>query len=273
VQFQVYFGNGNGSFKSPVTAHVPYSVPANYAAAPPMLASGDFTGNATPDLGVETGAICGGSACGQSHVLLYLSNGAGGFSYKSSFASSGDSAASGWVAADLNNDLKTDLLRYNSAVMGGTVSTWLNSGSASFSLVSNNDASTAAFAAVRDVNLDGRHDLIQTDWDFGQTDVVVGLNQNGTPNCAPPYSNILSARFCSPGTKVSSTTFTVRAAGNSPSGIKRMELWVDGIKRGQLLDDQLRWTLTLSAGTHKLTIVAVDQYEGYRKVSEYVTVP
>ena len=33
-------------------------------------------------------------------------------------------------------------------------------------------------------------------------------------------------------------------------GIQRLELWVDGTKRAQILNDQLLTTLTLTAGTH-----------------------
>jgi hypothetical protein len=170
--------------------------------------------------------------------------------------------------------LKIDLFRYNSEVMGGGEDAWLDNGSGTFTTVSTPYSGyTGSYAAVRDISLDGRHDLIQADWDFGQTDVIVGINGNGTPNCAPPYSNVLTAKICSPGPSVSSTTFTVRAAGNSPVGVKRLELWVDGVKRAQALNDQLRHTLTLSAGTHKLVVVAVDEYEGIGKTTEYVRVP
>jgi hypothetical protein len=72
---------------------------------------------------------------------------------------------------------------------------------------------------------------------------------------------------------VSSTTFTIKAAGNSPVGVKRMEIWIDGVKRGQALDDQIRRTVTLSAGSHKLTVVAVDQYHGTSKTTKTISVP
>jgi hypothetical protein len=177
------------------------------------------------------------------------------------------------VAADLNNNLTTDLLRYNSEVMGGSVNTWLNNGFGTFGATGNNADGTTSYAAVRDVSLDGRHDLVENNWDFGQTDVIVDLGQNGTPNCAPPRSNVLAAKICSPGTSVGSTTFTVKASGNSPAGVKRLELWVDGSKRYQTLNDQLRKTLTLSAGTHRISVIAVDQYVGTAKTTEYVKVP
>jgi hypothetical protein len=98
------------------------------------------------------------------------------------------------------------------------------------------------------------------------------LNQNGTPNCPPPASNVLQAKMCSPGSTTSSTTFTVQASGNSPVGIKRVELWVDGHKVAQTLNDQLRKTLTLTIGIHQITVVAVDDYIGFAKATRSVNV-
>jgi hypothetical protein len=85
-------------------------------------------------------------------------------------------------------------------------------------------------------------------------------------------SNVLQAKFCTPGSTTASATFTVRASGTSPVGIKRLELWVDGTKRAQILNDQLLKTLTLTPGIHQVTIVAVDQYIGITKTTRSVTV-
>lgn len=102
---------------------------------------------------------------------------------------------------------------------------------------------------------------------------VLGLNRTAQLPCAPPPSNILQAKICAPGSTTSSTTFTVKASGNSPLGIKRLELWVDGVKRAEILNDQMLKTLTLTAGTHRITVVAVDQYTGIAKTTRSVTVP
>ncbi len=49
------------------------------------------------------------------------------------------------------------------------------------------------------------------------------------------------------------TTFTFKGAGNAFNGIaKRMELWIDGTKVGQNLEDQLKRLVTLTAGTIRL---------------------
>jgi hypothetical protein len=131
----------------------------------------------------------------------------------------------------------------------------------------------AAFITIRDIDLDGRHDLITDEGGLGMSGAIVALNSNGTVNCPPPPSGAIHAKLCTPGASTSSTTFNVKASGNSPVGIQRLELWVDGTRRAQILNDQLLKTLTLSAGTHTITIVAVDQYLGISKTTRSVTVP
>jgi hypothetical protein len=99
----------------------------------------------------------------------------------------------------------------------------------------------------------------------------VGLATSGISNCAPPPASKLAGKLCYPLT-TSPKTFTLRASGNSPSGVKRLEIWIDGVKRFQKLDDQLSHTFTLAAGQHRITVVAVDKYQGYAKTIKTVTV-
>jgi hypothetical protein len=73
----------------------------------------------------------------------------------------------------------------------------------------------------------------------------------------------LSGNVCTPseGSKTG-TTITFRAAGNAFNGIaKRMELWIDGTKVGQDLEDQLKITATLSKGAHTAPFVVVDTFD------------
>jgi hypothetical protein len=273
ANFQVFFGNGDGTFRTPVAVPVPFTIPANSAAMPPTIVAGDFTGNAAPSIGVETGTICGGSACGQAEMNIFINNGAGGFTQKQTFATSSDEGPDAWVAADLDNDRKIDLIRFSGNIRTGGVQTWLNNGSGFFSAVSNSLAGLeAAFLDIRDINLDGRHDLISAAGGLGMSAAIMALNSNGTVNCAPPPSGAIHAKLCTPGSTTSSTTLTVKASGNSPVGIQRLELWVDGTKRAQVLNDQLLTPLTLSVGTHQITIVAVDRYIGISKTTRTVTV-
>lgn len=273
ANLMVFFGNGNGTFRTPVTVNVPFTVPSGSLAMPPSIVAGDFTGNAAPSIGVETGSICGGSACGQAEMNIFINNGAGGFTFKQTFATASVESPKAWVAADLNNDRKIDLIRFSGNVRTGNIETWLNNGSGFFTTVSNSDAGMeAAFVTMRDIDLDGRHDLISDAGGLGMSAAIMALNSNGAVNCPPPPSGAIHAKLCTPGTTTSSTTFTVKASGNSPVGIQRLELWVDGTKRAQILNDQLLTTLTLSRGTHTITIVAVDQYIGISKTTRTVNV-
>jgi hypothetical protein len=273
ANFTVFFGKGNGSFRPPVMTPVAFTVPAGSVAFPPSIVAGDFNGEATPDIGVETGSSCGGSACGQATMNIFIDNGAGGFKLKGSFPSSTNESPNNWLAADLNNDLSTDLARLSGSIRSGSFQSWMNNGSGTFSSIANPYSdSNPAYVEARDMDLDGRHDVIMGFPDFGVTGVLVGLSQNGTPNCPPPPSNALQAKLCTPGAATNSTTFTVKASGNSPVGIKRLELWVDGAKRAQTLNDQLLTTLALKKGTHQLTVVAVDEYIGIAKTTRIVKV-
>jgi hypothetical protein len=65
---------------------------------------------------------------------------------------------------------------------------------------------------------------------------------------------------------------TVRGAGNSPVGVKRLEIWVDGKKLTEELNDQIAKQITLSPGMHSLSLVAVDQYLGSATSTENINV-
>jgi hypothetical protein len=50
--------------------------------------------------------------------------------------------------------------------------------------------------------------------------------------------------------------FTVRGSANSPTSVRRVELWIDGKKVYDSPDDQLKHTVTLAAGTHRIVVQA-----------------
>jgi hypothetical protein len=97
--------------------------------------------------------------------------------------------------------------------------------------------------------------------------ILVLLNQNAARNCDPPPANALGVNVCAPMSgETISPTYTFKAAGNAFNGIcKRMELWIDGAKIGQNLQDQLKITTTLSAGIHTATFIAVDTFDNIYK--------
>jgi hypothetical protein len=270
----VFFGLGNGDFKSPIALTVKNPLPPQSVEAIPTLASGDFNGDGVPDLVVMAGFICG-AICGGASISPFLSNGSGGFTLIQPSVHN-QFGPENFQVGDLNNDQRQDVVTLNASLKAGRFDYWLGNGTGTFSSATSSfNLDRPGGVQIRDMNLDGRHDLIASDLSspFSPPTVWAEMNQNGTPNCAPPPSNAIHAKICAPGASTSSSTFTVRASGNSPVGIQRLELWVDGVKKFQTLNDQLRKTLTLSPGTHRLVVVAVDAYIGKKSSVKFVKVP
>ena len=59
-----------------------------------------------------------------------------------------DESPSDWVAGDLNNDLKIDLMRISSSVRTGSIRTYLNNGSGTFTQATSGDEGFTAFALL-----------------------------------------------------------------------------------------------------------------------------
>jgi hypothetical protein len=130
---------------------------------------------------------------------------------------------------------------------------------------------------IRDLDLDGRHD-VEIAWTsiFDSVSGAEALrNTNSKVACTPPSADRLGVHICAPknGQQVGKT-FTFRAAGNARSGYaKRMELWIDGKKVAQNLEDQLRAKLSLHRGKHKAEFVAVDSFDSHvAKAVEFTAV-
>jgi hypothetical protein len=95
----------------------------------------------------------------------------------------------------------------------------------------------------------------------------------GYKTCPGVGSATLHAKICAPANNANvSTSFLVTAGGNSPVGVQRLEVWVDGKKVYEKLGDQLNKKLTLTTGKHRLAVVAVDKYVGTSSTVEYVNV-
>lgn len=262
-ELAMFLGNGNGSFQSAKLASFSYPV---------SLAVGDFYKNRIQSLA----------------VLTYISNGGYGVTtarYVNSAISVGSpnlvSTGANYyylTAGDLNGDFLEDVVLVgqddgNSNTSSIGVTTYLpGNGNGSFQAPVNlaGYGQTEVYPFVRDLNLDSRHD-IGTVWDdpdsrFGSGGgAFVLLNTNATFNCDPPGANALSVRVCAPSNgQTVGTSVTFRGAGNAFNGIvKRMELWIDGKKVGQNLEDQLRVTTTVAAGNHTASFVAVDSFDNH----------
>lgn len=100
------------------------------------------------------------------------------------------------------------------------------------------------------------------------------LNTNATTNCSPPKANYPGVHICAPyNGQTVGPGFTFKAAGNAFDGIaKRMELWIDGKKFGQRLEDQFKKTVTLPVGKHGASFVVVDSFDHHagKSVTFYV---
>jgi hypothetical protein len=152
----------------------------------------------------------------------------------------------------------------------------LGNGNGTFQTAVNLNSYGEGFATpfIRDISLDSRHDIVAA---WGDGYMVYGggpyiwLNTNAPMNCDPPKPNALSVHICAPTTgETVPATFTFKGAGNAFNGIaKRMELWIDGKKIGENLEDQLRVTTTMTKGQHTASFVVVDTFDA--SVSSSVT--
>ena len=262
---EVWFGAGTGSFGSPYVIQVPDTVTPN------SIAVGDFNGDAVPDLAIEVPHVCG-SACGNNKVWIYKSNGDGTFTQGAKF-DIGPAAAGYLRVGDINGDLKQDIISWSGAHYGGGAEYALGNGDGTFAApVRMGVGDESADFILRDMDLDGRLDII-TD-EYIAWGVVVFRGTSAAVNCPTASSSDKNAFICQPDINTTTTTspVTIKASGNSPAGIQRLELWVDGFKVSQILNDQLKTTVAMSPGTHTITIVVVDKNLGYAKTSRSLTI-
>jgi FG-GAP-like repeat len=250
---QEYSGDGTGKFVLNKTSTV--------AAGSGFLTIGSFNHDATPDLALIIDN-CGTRTCDANSldkVYVYLNDGTGHFGLRSSYT-----AGTGYgriTADDLTGDEVQDIAIAGADFQNGTAvrfETLLNQGTGFFNgPYSEGTHERQDVPALRDMNLDGRHDAIFA----ADTGVYSLLNQSATVACTPPSSAKLTSKICGPANNATvAKTFTVRGSGNSTAGIYRMELWVDGKKSSEVLSDQIKKTITVSAAKHRIAVVAVDRF-------------
>jgi hypothetical protein len=180
------------------------------------------------------------------------------------------------ASGDLNGDFISDVFITGGGYLENPFSQYmLGNGNGTFQAPQSSpydtQGTTFVYPVIRDLNLESRHDVAMA-WssvvdDNGGGDVLI--NQNATRNCDPPPANALGVNICTPTSGASiGKTYTFKGAGNAFNGIaKRMELWIDGTKVGQDLEDQLNITTTLEAGTHTASFVVVDSFDSYTSKS------
>jgi len=206
---------------------------------------------------------------------IFLNNGFGSFFLKGKVPGNGPGGFGHRLAVgDINGDGNQDLLQLGVSIHNADVSLALGHGDGTFSALQQLPVSGINVAAItRDLALDSRQSVVVlSDSLLGLPPfTIVMLNQNGLTNCPPPGSAKLAVKVCSAST--ATNQISVKAGGNSPNGVKRVELWVDGVKRTQAFSDQLHATVGAGRGTHHVTIVGVDLYDALVKDTIMVTVP
>jgi VCBS repeat protein/Big-like domain-containing protein len=260
-QLQLYKGDGLGSYALSTTS----SVPSGFG----TMTVGSFNHDSSLDVAIRVWN-CDAGTCNSSSrstVYIYLNDGSGHFGRRSSYTAGvgmGGFGADFPIPADLAGDLNGDGIQ--DILLPGVDSVNGNSVPLQYLLDNGDGHFTGPFSAgsfsrqdvpvVRDVNRNGRHDVILP---AGSSYVL--LNTNAAVMCTEPGSASLSVRICGPADGATvSRTFTVSAGANSPAGVTLMQLYVDGKKSFELWNDQLKRSVTVGAGTHRVSIVAWDRY-------------
>lgn len=268
----VYLGQGNGQFQSPIKFPMPDTLAS--------IAAGDFFNNRIQSMAVVYLIYQGnGSEKAYVETLRYSGGKLVGSAAQNFFTEPDANLGLEIAAGDVTGDFKDDLVvsgAYNQVGSTGHVPVigYLpGNGNGTFgSMVTlPKSGNLEGSPLVRDLNLDSRHD-IGIDWSTDTNSgggALVLLNTNAPTSCTPPPANKLGVHICAPTSgETVPATFTFKGAGNAFDGIaKRMELWIDGKKVGQMLLDQLSVTATLAAGKHTASFVVVDSFDHHTSQS------
>jgi len=257
----LYLGKGNGTFKSPVLAALDNVI---------GLAVGDFYNNRIQSLAVLVDIMVGTEAVDVYIYSARYSNGKLLVENQQKLESGVQAPYHQLAAGDLNGDFKDDVYLSGGTLMAGPQSAYfLGNGDGTFGSL--NDApgwgDTHNLPFIRDLNLDSRHD-VGVAWtsyyeNYGGAEVLD--NTSATRNCTPPAANGLHVHICTPTSgQVVGQIFTFKGGGNASNGFaKRMELWIDGKKIAQNLEDQLKAKVTLTRGQHTANFVVVDSFDNH----------
>ena len=274
----IMWGRGDGTFSGPTYLRPSTTDPAD------AVALADFNNDGRLDVALLSGNPCFADpdrgACGQGNVnrvWMYKNNGGTNFTLTTHVQFTAQAGVI--VPADINGDLNQDLLRYNPYPEGleprigatGGFEYVLGLGNDTLGTQGMFPESGTGAVAFRDMDGDSRGDYAVIDWYTNQLDI--GIQTGGWKNCAPPNSAKLAAKICgvSNGATVSSPVL-LRAAGNSPAGVNQLQVWIDGKKQYVKWGDQVAKKFTLSAGQHRIAVVANDKYVGSATTAINVTV-
>jgi hypothetical protein len=164
------------------------------------------------------------------------------------------------VAGDFNNDGKTDIAGYSG---GGTIAPsftevgpgimmWTALGTRTFNPLKyyNQPSPPAEFSAFYTaagfVDQNGTRDLVVPKGTVAQ----VWKNSTSTAGDPCAYLSSGGVHVCTPTSVPAGTVHFLASGRTNVQPLKRMELWVDGVKRAQRFTDRFHVDLTLASGTH-----------------------
>lgn len=258
----LYLGIGNGTFKSPVLANL-----SNIT----TMAIGDIYNNRIQSLVALTGNFLGGGNFDTEIFTLRFSSGRL-LVENPNFVQPVTGIPFQFMAVgDINGDLKDDVYFTGGNVNGHQSAYVVSNGNGTFQSPINVNTleDEPRFPFIRDLDGDSRHDIASS-WTeiFEPTSggIEVEHNINGATNCSLPPADQLKVHICAPTAngQVVGKTFTFKGSGSARNGIaKRMELWIDGKKVAQNLEDQLKATVTLTRGKHVASFVVVDSFDDH----------
>lgn len=255
----LYLGKGTGQFNEPLLASLD---------GVNSIAVGDFYNNRIQSLVALTGAFLGGDFENWIYSLRY-SNGQFLVENQRVLQASGGAPYQVLAAGDLNGDFKDDIFVGGGDSFTAMANYLLGNGDGTFGPLSSDisDGAIPQFAFIRDLNGDSRHDIAAS-WSSvpgGGDGIETWINTNAATNCSLPPAGQLVTHICAPtGGQVVGQTFTFVASGNALNGIaKRMELWIDGKKVAQNLEDQFQATVQLTRGNHTASFVVVDSFDNH----------
>jgi hypothetical protein len=247
-----------------------YDLPAGTVATSMSIAS--FGPDLPPDLVVRVIDPCGASCSYTNHVDLFSGIGLGSFAFNGQVAVKASGSGGLIVAAEINNDQAQDFVTVSSDPNAPAVQYSIGHGYAAFDPVVTFSASPGTKPdkptdmLVRDMNFDSRRDIVIATSDaLGNDYAGIFSLMNNTPksNCSSPDARNLAISLCSPiANSTIKSPVTIQAVANAPNGVKRIDLWVDGVKQQQLWSDQIWTEVTLQPGRHSIGLAAFDQNDG-----------
>ncbi len=137
---------------------------------------------------------------------------------------------------------------------------------------------TTVQAATEGQNLGDFYPVIPGDYQTkpggGSSEAFVTKILVNYGSCSVPSASTLSVHICSPTNGATVTSpFHISAAANGPNGVKRIEVWLDGVKKTEVFGDHIEYDLAAANGTHSLTLIAVEANPSvYSKTTYTITV-